>query len=355
MRNLGDTVSRLAERRAQLAGAAMSGAVGTAGLVDLGHFGSNPGDLRAKCFVPAGLPEGAPLVVVLHGCGQSAAEYDAGSGWSTLAREAGLALLFPEQTRANNANLCFNWFAPADIRHGSGETLSIRQMIDAMVLAHGLDRHRIFITGLSAGGAMAMAMMSTAPHAFAGGAIIAGVPFGSAASMPEAFDRMRGLGLPNADGVAAMAREAAPDDGPWPKLSVWHGSKDNVVDRANAEAIAHGWAQLHGLSAPTAEEKVNGHLRREWRDRDGAARVEAYTLDGMGHGTPITEHGDEACGTPAAFMLEAGISSTRRIAAFWGLAPEPAAGIAAPKKPRPVLGGFEAIIDQAMRQAGLIR
>jgi poly(hydroxyalkanoate) depolymerase family esterase len=366
MRNLGDTVSRLVQRRSQLDAASTIGAVGTQKLADLGDFGSNPGDLRAKYFVPAGLADGAALVVVLHGCGQSAADYDAGSGWSALAAEAGFALLLPEQTRSNNANLCFNWFAPADIRHGSGETLSIRQMIDAMVAAHGLDRRRIFVTGLSAGGAMAMALLSTAPHAFAGGAIIAGVPFGSAASMPEAFDRMRGLGLPSASSVAAMARAAAPDDGPWPTLSVWQGNRDNVVDAANAEAIALGWAQLHDASMEMREDSVNGHRHRVWRDASGVARVESYTLDGMGHGTPITVHGAEACGTPAPYILEAGISSTRRIAAFWGLAPVPmpmAAGAdtgrvasrAVPKSAFPMPSGVEAIIDQAMRQAGLIR
>ncbi len=353
MRNLGDTVSRLAERRTLLG--AMGAATRSASLADLRDFGSNPGELRAKYFVPDGLAENAPLVVVLHGCGQSAADYDNGSGWSTLAHEAGFALLFPEQTRTNNANLCFNWFAPGDIRHGSGESLSIRQMIDAMIMAHGLDRRQIFITGLSAGAAMALALMSNAPHAFAGGAVIAGVPYGSAASMPEAFDRMRGLGLPNADSVAAMARAAAPDDGPWPKLSVWQGSNDTIVDGANADVIARGWAQLHGLTVATGEERVNGHRRRLWRDRDGAVRVEAFTLTDLGHGTPITVHGDEACGAPAPFMLEAGISSTRRIAAFWGMVPEPAAIRAAPQKPSTVTGGLEAIIDKALRQAGLVR
>ncbi len=353
MRNLGDTVSRLAERRALLGSG--FGATGTVALSDLRDFGSNPGELRAKYFVPQGLADDAPLVVVLHGCGQSAAEYDGGSGWSTLAREVGFALLFPEQTRANNGNLCFNWFAPGDIRHGSGESLSIRQMIDTMVVAHGLDRRRIFITGLSAGAAMALALMSNAPHAFAGGAVIAGLPYGSAASMPEAFDRMRGLGLPNAETMAAMARAAAPDDGPWPKLSVWQGSHDTIVGGANADVIAAGWAQLHGLKVATDEEWVNGHRRRLWRDRDGAVRVEAFTLQGLGHGTPITEHGDEACGAPAPFMLEAGISSTRRIAAFWGLVPEPAAARRMPQQPRAAVGGIEAIIDQALRQAGLVR
>ena len=81
---------------------------------------SPSGPIRAGCvarfYLPDNLPEGAPLVVVLHGCTQNAAVYDNGSGWSRLADDAGFALLYPEQQRANNPNLCFNWFLPADTR-----------------------------------------------------------------------------------------------------------------------------------------------------------------------------------------------------------------------------------------------
>ncbi len=355
MRTLGDTVSRITAHQAQLAaGLAASPGVDRHALTDLTEFGSNPGALKARCYLPPGLAPGAPLVVVLHGCTQDAAGYDAGSGWSSVAREAGFALLFPEQVRDNNPNLCFNWFAPADVRHGSGEMLSIRQMIDAMVARHGIDRRRIFVTGLSAGGAMAMAMLATAPHVFAGGAIIAGLPFGSAASMSEAFDRMRGLGVPDAATVARKARAAAPDDGPWPMLSVWHGDADTTVDRANATAITEGWARLKGLDAPSTE-KIAGHSRQVWQDSAGAARIESWTLRGMGHGTPITRSGAEACGTPLPFMLEAGVSSTRRIAAFWGLAAVPAARAGTPETT--ALSGesaIEALINGQLRRAGLL-
>jgi poly(hydroxyalkanoate) depolymerase family esterase len=140
------------------------------------RFGRNPGWLKARTYIPADLPRGAPLVVVLHGCGQSASEYNHGAGWSVLADRHGFALLFPEQQRSNNLYLAFNWFAAGHSRRNRGEARSIREMVEAIVITHGIDRRRIFITGLSAGGAMTSVMLATYPDVFAGGAIIAGCP-----------------------------------------------------------------------------------------------------------------------------------------------------------------------------------
>ena len=129
MRPLSDTIGRLTALRAARAGGAVHAMPGK--LTPLGEFGSNPGALDAYFYVPQSAGAHAPLVVVLHGCTQDAAGYDQGSGWSQLAEEQGFILLFPEQRRANNMNLCFNWFEPGDSRRGAGEPLSIRRMIDA--------------------------------------------------------------------------------------------------------------------------------------------------------------------------------------------------------------------------------
>src|SRR6195256_5936055 len=159
-------------------------------LVETGHFGTNPGALRMFAFVPEHLQRAPALVVVLHGCGQTAAGYDLGAGWSTLAKRYGFALLMPQQQRCNNANGCFNWFNPEDTARDSGEACSIRQMIARMVGDFGIDQRRIFVTGLSAGGAMTSVMLATYPEIFAGGAIIAGLPFGVATNVREALNGM---------------------------------------------------------------------------------------------------------------------------------------------------------------------
>src|SRR5215813_4621462 len=127
-------------------------------LMELGNFGTNPGDLRMFTYLPPDVSADCALMVVLHGCTQSAASYDLGAGWSTLAERFGFALLLPEQQRTNNPNGCFNWFQTGDIERGNGEALSIRQMVAKMVSDHGIDPARVFVTGLSAGGAMTSVM-----------------------------------------------------------------------------------------------------------------------------------------------------------------------------------------------------
>src|SRR5690242_11597610 len=181
MRRLGPTVARLnALRRASASALAEGGGR----LTELEKFGSNPGALVARVYIPEDLPRGAPLVVVLHGCTQNASVYDRGSGWSQLADRHGFAVLFPEQTRSNNVNLCFNWYQPGDARRGRGEAASIAQMVRTLVRNHALDADRLFVNGLSAGGAMTAVMLACYPELFAGGAIIAGLAFGIADNVP---------------------------------------------------------------------------------------------------------------------------------------------------------------------------
>ena len=290
-------------------------------LAEISHFGSNPGALRMFTHVPAQLPAKPALVVVLHGCAQTAASYDMGVGWSTLADRYGFVLLLPQQQITNNPNNCFNWFQPDDIKRGSGEALSIRQMIDVMTTAHGIDHGRVFVTGLSAGGAMTAVMLATYPELFAGGAIIAGLPFGTAENVNEALESMFHVRPRSAREWGDLVRAASQHRGPWPRLSVWHGSADTVVKVDNADEIVKQWTDMHDLEpAPTLTETVDGYPRQVWRDRAGRDVIELYTIPGMSHGAPLaTGPADTTCGVPGAFVLDVGISSSYHIAKFWGL------------------------------------
>jgi poly(hydroxyalkanoate) depolymerase family esterase len=290
-------------------------------LFEVTDFGSNPGALRMFAFVPEKLQQPHALVVVLHGCGQTAAGYDHGAGWSTLAKHYGFALLLPEQQGSNNANRCFNWFNPDDVARGRGEAASIRQMIARMVADRGIDRHRIFVTGLSAGGAMTTVMLATYPEVFAAGAVIAGMPFGIAGNVREALNGMRASPARSPRKLGDLVRKATPHKGPWPRLSVWHGSADRVVHPGNSNEIVKQWLDLHHLPAePMSEGVVDGHPRQIWWDADGETVVEAYSITDMAHGTPLgIADNDQRYGAQGAFMIEAGISSSYHIAGFFGL------------------------------------
>ena len=294
---------------------------------EVDSFGSNPGDLRMFAYVPAtALPKPA-LVVVLHGCTQTAAGYDFGSGWSTLADKYGFALLMPEQKSSNNGNTCFNWFSPEDTTRDSGEALSIRQMIEHMAHEHHIDRSRVFVTGLSAGGAMTSVMLATYPDVFAAGAIIAGLPYGVANTMQEALGGMYRAPPRAAADLGNLVRKASSHAGPWPRVSVWHGSADRTVNPGNAGEIVKQWLDVHGLAAaPMSSADVDGYPRQVWWNADGETVVESYTITGMAHGTPLAISGEaEPYGSAGKFLLEAGIASSFHIAQFFGLTKQVAA------------------------------
>jgi poly(hydroxyalkanoate) depolymerase family esterase len=290
-------------------------------LAEIADFGDNPGDLRMFAFVPEHLQPRPALVVVLHGCGQTAAGYDMGAGWSTLAERFGFALLMPEQRPSNNANTCFNWFSPEDTARDHGEACSIRQMIACMASDHGIDAQRIFVTGLSAGGAMTSVMLATYPEVFAGGAIIAGLPYGVATNVREALNGMFQSSSHPAGELGDLVRNASDHRGPWPKLSVWHGSADRTVNPANADEIVKQWLDVHDLpAAPMSVGTVDGYPHQVWWNADGETIVESYTITDMAHGTPLgLADNDERYGAQGAFLIEAGISSSYHIANFFGL------------------------------------
>lgn len=378
MRSLSNTIAQLAAARAKMPGDADH----VDRLTDLLLPGANPGALRARTYVPQGIEPGAPLVVVLHGCTQNAASYDHGAGWSTLADRAGFALLFPEQTRANNPNLCFNWFVPGDIGRTGGEAESIANMVEAMLAAHNLDRGRVFITGLSAGGAMAAVMLATYPELFQGGAVIGGLPYGCASTIPEALAQMRERQGGDEDALATAVRRAANGyEGPWPTLSLWHGSADATVAVSNMGRLGRQWRHLHGIEDAAPEIVTrSGWEHSVWRGEAGRGLVEEWRIAGMGHGVPIAPDGPDRLGASGPYMLDVGLSSTALIARSWGLVARVAAAadqdtattVLAPpvvrqrterehtdateaSAPSDVADGIQRTIERALRSAGLMR
>ncbi len=376
MPGLAETTAMLARlRKTSALSCSSSGA-----LVRTEAFGSNPGQLAMLSYCPAGLTPGAPLVVILHGCTQTAETYAVNAGWLTLADRFGFVVLAPEQAASNNPNRCFNWFSPGDVRRGEGEAASIAAMVAHLVTAHDLDAGRVFVTGLSAGGAMAAAMLAVYPDVFAGGAVIGGLPYGVARNVPDALRVMSRADGRGANGLGALVPRPH-GEGRAPRLSIWHGEADFTVQAANAHDLAHQWSAVHGLpSVPDQVEAKAFGTRSIWRSAAGETLIELNLVRGLGHGTPLSTKGQDALGKVAPFMLEAGVSSSLEIARLWGIdvaadrapsvqAPSqaPARSTASAKPEGDPLGqavmsavsavpsGVQETIAKALRAAGLLR
>jgi poly(3-hydroxybutyrate) depolymerase len=256
-------------------------------------------------------------------------------------------------------------------------------MVAHAVRQHGLDAARVFVTGLSAGGAMTCVMLAAYPDLFAGGGVVAGLPFGVADNLQAALGAMMGGDRRSARDLGERVRRAGPA-GRVPRLAIWHGDADGTVKPSNAGEIAKQWAGAHGLPPkPTETVALPGRTRAVWRGPDGTVLIESNLLKGFGHATPLATRGADGAGSAAPYMLEAGVSAALEIARFWGIAgerraeaprearaearPEPRAGNDA-SAPGGFIGdqvmaavsghtsaGVQEVIARALKTAGLMR
>lgn len=298
---------------------------------------TNPGNLRMFSYLPERLAPKAPLVVLLHGCKQDAVGFARDAGWLALADRAGFALLMPEQKGlpgylqrfpvfpwivavwgANNQYACFNWFEPEDTARDRGEALSIRAMIDAMVERYAIDPARVYIAGLSAGGAMAAVMLAAYPERFAGGAIVAGIPYGCADTASRALQCMKpGIDLSPAEWLARLG--ASGGTGRTPPVTIWQGEADAVVAPANARELVEQWTARHGIAAPPRREQQGSLTRELYVGEDGKVLVEGVRIAGFPHAFPIATGGAVPCGQPSEFVVASEVCAAREMLRFWGL------------------------------------
>ncbi|MGC4896848.1 extracellular catalytic domain type 1 short-chain-length polyhydroxyalkanoate depolymerase [Micromonospora sp. DT31] len=289
-----------------------------ASLTQVTGFGSNPGNLTMYAYRPDGLPGNAPAVVLLHGCVQNAATYVTNSGWQKYADQWKFTLIVPQQPSGNNANSCFNWFETGDTARGQGETLSIKQMVDHARANYGTDPNRVYVSGLSAGGAMSAAMLAAYPDVFAAGSIVAGIPYRCATSTTSAFSCMN----PGVNKTPAqwgdLVRAAYPGyAGRRPRVAIWHGSSDTTVAVANAGESREQWTDV--LAVPPTPTSTSTLPAGTTLEVYGDDQVRLYRVAGMGHGTPVDPGaGADQCGTAGAYFLDT-ICSTYRDALFFGL------------------------------------
>lgn len=292
-------------------------------ITEITSFGTNPGALKMFEHVPANLAKSRPVVVVLHGCTETAASA-AATGWNEIADAMGFTVVYPQQETANNPIRCFNWggeYGNAEnLQRGKGENLSIKEMVDKALADHGGDPKRVYVVGFSAGGGTAAIMAATYPDVFAGAAIIAGIPFDCTTTYSEVSSCMKpGKDKTPAEwGDKVRAAQAAGYAGPWPKISIWQGNADQYVGTLNRTELVEQWTNVHGLPAtPTAEDTIDGQAHSVFEDAKGNVLVETYVIAGMAHGVPISS---AQCGTASTYAIDKGICAAKNIATFFALA-----------------------------------
>jgi poly(hydroxyalkanoate) depolymerase family esterase len=285
-------------------------------------FGSNPGQLQMFRYTPAGLPANAPLVVAMHGCAQTAGGFGEESGWRQLADRWGFALLLPQQPNRLGNLGCFAWFDGTQIARGGGEALSVRQMVDRMLAEFHGNPSRVYVTGMSAGGAMAAVMLAAYPEVFAGGGIVAGLPYKCATSQFQAFTCLNPGVDKTPEAWGDLVRGAAPYTGPRAPVSLWQGTADTTVVPANLTELVDQWTDVLGVDrTPDVSDQVAGQSHQVFADTAGRAAVETYRIAGMRHGEPVGPNApaDRRCGQAGAFSIDVGICAAYHIGVFWHL------------------------------------
>ncbi len=258
-------------------------------LTSVTSFGSNPGNLNMYTHVPAGLPAGRPLVVMLHGCNQSAALIDQISEWSVLASRYNFAVVYPEQKTSNNADSCFTWFSGTDITRNKGEVLSIKQMVDYMKTTYGVDGTRVYVSGLSAGGYMTTALMATYPDVFAAGAVSSGGPYKCATTVAATTSCMNGTTVKTPKQWGDLVRGAYSGyTGPYPKLVAFHGQADTRVYPQNMTEDMKQWTNVNGADQTVDfTESFRGATHNIYRTSAGRDVVETWSFPSMAHGLAV--------------------------------------------------------------------
>jgi poly(hydroxyalkanoate) depolymerase family esterase len=256
---------------------------------------------RYKLYIPPGhVGRSLPLVVMLHGCTQDPDDFAAGTGMNQRAREQGFFVLYPEQSQNANPSRCWNWFKHNHQQRGSGEPALLASMTEAVIKQHGIDARRVFIAGLSAGGAMAAIVAAAYPDIFAAVGVHSGLPSGAASNVAEALMVMKsgdaGIVVPAKAGRFGATTKAPPPQLVAVPTIVFHGDQDQTVHPRNGEQVI---AAVLGATAGATESRTaqargarveqgvstqgRRYTRSTHRGDKGRALTEHWLVHGAGH------------------------------------------------------------------------
>ena len=228
------------------------------------------GERPYTLYVPTTGEGPRPLVVMLHGGTQTAADFAAATRMSVLAEEHGFLVAYPEQVTSANAMRYWNWFQPADQQREGGEPAILAGIVADVAAAHGVDRDRVYVAGFSAGAAMAAVLGATHPDVFAAVGVHSGLPHGCAHDVASAFTAMR------------QGPRVRPLDRPVPVIA-FHGDADPTVDAANATRVVEQFSGGRATGTAVTERGPGRTAGRTVVRRDGAVVAEQWTVHGSGH------------------------------------------------------------------------
>ncbi len=244
-----------------------------------GSYGNQAGTRGYKLYLPTGhAGKSLPLVVMLHGCKQNPDDFAAGTRMNALAESSACLVLYPAQARHANQSGCWHWFRQEDQMRGAGEPSIIAGMTRQVMQQYGVDPSRVYVAGLSAGGAMAAVLGVTYPDLYAAVGIHSGLACGSAKDLPSALAAMHGI---------APAGQAAASMPPVPTI-VFHGDQDRTVHPRNGEQVVRGSVAAGQAGGKVDVERgrvAGGHAytRSVHHDTDGRAVLESWVVHGGGH------------------------------------------------------------------------
>ena len=245
-----------------------------------GAFSDAAGSHSYKLYIPSrqdGQP--SPLIVMLHGCTQSADDFAAGTRMNFAAEAHGCFVVYPEQQQAANASKCWNWFRSGDQARDRGEPALIAGITRQILKDYNIDPLRVYVAGLSAGGAAAAIMGETYPDLYAAVGVHSGLACHSAHDLPSAFSAMRGQAIPQSvEGYRRDMRQ-------MPTI-VFHGDQDSTVHPSNGTKViarANGDANLNVMTVRKAGASGEHYSQSVYQDAEGRSILELWELHGAGH------------------------------------------------------------------------
>ena len=255
-------------------------------------YTNGAGTRSYKLYIPSGYDgqKEVPLVVMLHGCTQNPDDFAAGTRMNTLAEEQTFLVAYPAQAGGANSSRCWNWFKGSDQERGGGEPSIIAGITCEILGEYNVAPERVYVTGMSAGGAMAAIMGSAYPDLYAAVGVHSGLAPGAARDLPSALSAMHGGGMgPMGTPPSNATSSSAP--GRAVPLIVFHGDRDSTVHPRNAEAVISHYLPAQPAGKTAAPIKVRqgqvpdgySYTRSTHRDADGRPVVEHWTVHGLGH------------------------------------------------------------------------